>query len=127
MNTILRTVAMRGAQQAARKHMGEGNALDVRAGWALLRDRNVPVKPKLMALGFGVALTAGLVALEMPLETILAFVAPFLGLAADFLIDGAEMLLCPVLFAALLMPHLTPKPVLQAARAKRVSPPVSRN
>lgn len=118
-NTIVRRLTGRVVGQVAAKHTQAGNLLDARLGLALLRDGRVPVLTKLMALGLGIALTYVLEAVEAPLELLVGALVPGLGLAADFLVDGAEAVICPVLFASLLLPHLAPKPVAAAARAAR--------
>ena len=96
--------------QAARKMVGKhgvsGGTLDLRGGMNLLRDRSIPIGHKLLALALGGALTWLLVALEAPLEGILALFVPFAGAALDLMIDGAEFLILPVIFAALMLPHL---------------------
>lgn len=89
--------------------------LNVPLGIALLKDRRVPVGKKLFAVGLGLALTAGLAALELPLETILAALLPFAGVALDVLFDGAEFILLPFVFAAIFLPHLCRKSIQAAA------------
>jgi hypothetical protein len=113
MNFLIRNIGRRVARQAAQKHIGEGATLDPKRGWAMLRDRNVPVGAKALSLVLGTALTAALVSLEVPLETLLGLFFPVAGVAADVLMDGAEMILCPLLFATLILPFVAPKPVAQ--------------
>ncbi len=74
----------------------------------MLRDRQVSLVAKLIALAFGVALTAMLLLLEIPLEGLLGLFLPFIGFAADVVVDGLEFLILPVLFAGLILPHLLP-------------------
>ena len=85
----------------------------------MLRDQNIPVGAKGVALGLGVALTALLVSLEVPLETLIGFVLPIVGIAGDVLIDGAEMIIGPLLFASLILPFVVPIP---AKTMRRVGP-----
>ena len=117
--TILTKIAGRAAGQAARQHTGDGAFFDPRGGWTLLKDRKIPASTKLLALGLGVGLTFALTAVEVPLEMLLGLFLPFVGVGVDILIDGAEMIIAPVLFAALLMPHLVRR--MQAQAPIRVS------
>ena len=55
-------------------------------GLALLRDKRVPLKSKLLALGAGVVEL-----LQLPIESIVALVLPIIGAAGDLAIDGAEV------------------------------------
>jgi len=116
---IVRQMTGRVVGQVTTEQRKPGNLLDLRLGVALLRDRRVPPMAKLLSLGLGLVLTYVLIAVEMPLEGIVAAIAPGLGITADVLMDGAETILCPMLFAALLLPHVAPQPVTQEARADR--------
>ena len=68
--------------------------------------RNVPLIRKVAALGFGALLTAVLIALELPVESIVAGLLNLFGIGLDVVFDGFEIVVGPVLFAALLMPRL---------------------
>lgn len=114
--------------RAAQKVLGPprpGGALDIRFGMAILRDRRVPLRYKLLALALGVGIMMAVVAAEIPIESALALLLPFLGVELDLLADGAEMLIGPPLLAALLLPHLAPRPLIEALRAERYGLPVS--
>lgn len=105
------------ARQAIQKHTGAGGALDLRFGLHLLfRDQNVSFLYKILAFGMGGALTWLLIALETPLEMVLATLLPVVGLTTDLMIDGAELIVCPILFAALLLPRIAPRLQVSAAR-----------
>lgn len=106
MKSILKNLAGQAAGQAVRRYAGNGAPLDPRRGWSLLRDRDVAVADKIIALGMGVVLTAVLTAAEIPVEAIVGLFLPVLGVGADLLFDGMEMVIGPVLFASLLMPHI---------------------
>lgn len=92
------------AIHAAHKHAG--GLFNVRYGFALLKDRSTPISAKALSMVIGLMLTGLLLILEIPLDGIIAFLAPFLGIAADIAFDGAELLLLPVLFACLVLPRL---------------------
>ncbi|MES2460309.1 MAG: hypothetical protein V4671_06985 [Armatimonadota bacterium] len=117
--TVIKRVGGQVAAQAVSEQRKPGNLLDFKMGVSLLRDRRVSAGTKLLALGIGVGLTMLLEVFEMPLETLVAVVLPGVGLAANFAMDGLEAVLCPLLFAALALPHLAPKPVAAEARALR--------
>lgn len=97
------------AKRAVAKQSRTGGILDFRTGFRLLRDRRVPLTTKIVALALGLALTSMLLALEIPLEALMGMFLSVLGVGLDLLVDGAEVLVMPVLFASLLMPHLAPR------------------
>ncbi len=119
MNTILRMAAANFARQAARKHIAGNPRLDPKIGWSLMRDREIPVGSKILALGVGAGVTALLVALEVPLESIIDFVIPVAGISLFGLFDGAEMIVCPLLIAGMTLPFIAPVPVKQGAMQDR--------
>ena len=88
-------------------------------GYALLRDRRVSLRTKLVALGAGLAVVGVIELLQVPLESALALFLPIVGAAGDVALDGAEALVIPVLVATLLMPHLAPPAIVQQLRAER--------
>ena len=106
MKSILKNLAGQAAGQAVRRYAGNGAPLDPRRGWSLLRDQNVPVAEKVLALGMGVVLTAILTAAEIPVEAVIGLFLPVIGFGADDLFAGTEMVIGPVLFASLLLPHI---------------------
>jgi hypothetical protein len=90
-------------------------------GYALLRDRRVPLRPKLAALGVGFV-AAGLIEfLQIPLESVFALILPVVGATGDIAVDGAEAVIVPVLVATLLMPYLAPQSIVQQLRAERAA------
>jgi hypothetical protein len=90
-------------------------------GYALLRDRRVSLRPKFMALGAGLVVMGAIQVLQIPLESILAFVLPGVGAAGDVALDGAEAVVLPVLVATLLMPHLAPRNIVEELRAEHAT------
>ena len=93
----------------------------MRLGFALMKDRRVPVVTKFVALGVGLGLTFVLEALELPVEGILAALVPFLGVGLDVVIDGAETVILPFVFGAILLTHFAPKSVVNRIRVERGS------
>jgi len=97
----------------------QGSRLNMKLGFALLRDRRVSFWPKLFAIGIGGAVAALLVALEISPETLLAFALPGLGLALDFATDGLEAVLVPFLMGALILPFMAPRDLVNRVMAER--------
>lgn len=121
MGFLMRMFGKRVVHQAVAKQRN-GGLLDIKFGFSLLRNRRVPMRYKLLALGLGAALTAGLVALELPVESILA--ALVIGLPFDAALDGLETMVGPVLFGVLLLPHLAPRGLVEQIRLERSGPVV---
>jgi hypothetical protein len=106
----------------ARNYIGNGRPLDFRLGVALFKDRRVPVPHKMMALALGVIVILALNAMELPLETLVAFLLPIVGAGIDLAFNGVENIVGPLLLAALLLPHVAPKALVQRIRAERSGP-----
>src|SRR5262249_42123954 len=106
----------------ARNYIGNGRPLDFRLGVALFRDRRVPVPPKMMALPLAAIVILSRSAMEMPLEALLAFLLPIVGAGIDLAFNGIENIVGPLLLAALLLPHVAPKVLVQRIRAERTGP-----
>lgn len=92
---------------------------DIKLGFALLRDRRLAIWPKLLALAVGGALAALLIAFEISPEGILAVLLPGLGLALDFVTDGLEAVILPVLIGALVLPFVAPRNIVDTIMAER--------
>jgi hypothetical protein len=90
-------------------------------GYALLRDRRVSFRAKCVALGAGLAVMGIIQLLQIPFESVLAFVLPGVGAAGDVAVDGVEAVVLPVLVATLLMPFLAPQSIVQAVRAEHAT------
>jgi len=93
--------------------------LDVRLGFALMRDRRVPLRSKVLALLIGLGITALVEVLEIPMEGILSVLLPILGAAGDVVIGGAEIIAGPLLLAGALLPFLAPRGVVEQIRSER--------
>ena len=65
------------------------------------------------------ALTTLLIGLELPIEAIITGLLNLLGLGMVTAVDGIETIVGPVLFAALLLPHLAPKELVFAKRSEQ--------
>ncbi|HLK59849.1 MAG TPA: hypothetical protein VKU00_25025 [Chthonomonadaceae bacterium] len=123
LTSLWRRFGRRATHSAIRSQAREGGFLDVGLGFALLKDRRVSWKTKLLALLLGAGILGLLVLLELPVETIIAGLLPALGVMMDVTIDGLEFVAGPILFAVLLLPHLAPKPLVQQIRAERAGFP----
>src|SRR5579862_5039397 len=93
--------------------------LDFQLGYALLCDRRVPVRRKVVAFAIGAAIVAALGALELPLEEVMAFVLPILGAFVDIALDGAEAIFGPLMLAILLLPYLAPSEIVEQVLRER--------
>jgi hypothetical protein len=92
--------------------------MNMTLGYALLRDRRVPIRTKLIALGIGAAGVGVIELLQLPVEGVVAALLPLIGAAGDLALDGAEAVIGPVLVATLLLPHLAPAALVQQIRAE---------
>jgi len=103
---LINPVSEKAAGAALAHHARRGGFLDIRYGFSLLMRRNVPVLRKAAALGIGALIVSVMIALELPLESIVAGLLNLLGLGLDVVFDGFEAVAGPILFASLLMPRL---------------------
>jgi len=117
--SVVRLLGERVAHKTLTQHSRVGGFLDIKLGFSMLKDRRVPFKPKFLAVGIGAALIALLIAVEFPLESLLAVVIPGLGLVADALTDAMEAIIGTVGVATMLLPHLAPKLLTQQLRNER--------
>jgi hypothetical protein len=93
--------------------------MNIQLGYALLRDRRVPIQPKLIALTIGAAAVGFIELLQIPLESVFAVILPVIGIAGDVVLDGAEAVIGTTLVATLLMPYLAPSTIVEQIRAER--------
>ncbi len=92
--------------------------MNMTLGYALLRDRRVPIRTKLIALGIGAAGVGAIELMQLPLEGVFAALLPLVGAAGDLTLDGAEAVIGPVLIATLLLPHLAPADLVRHVRVE---------
>ena len=118
VNILLRLFGERALHKAVSR--GAHNPLDVKFGIALLRERRIPLKSKLLAFGLGVGLLALLLAFQIPVEAVVTFLAPIL-LPLDLAIDGFEIVALPILFMTLLLAYVAPRALVQEIRAERLA------
>jgi len=102
--------------KAALGHAHKRGWLDFKLGIALMKDRRVSILAKLASLATGLTLTAILVAIEFPLETVIGALVPFLGLALDLTFDGLEFIFLPILVASLVIRWMAPKAIVESLR-----------
>ena len=93
--------------------------LDMRLGFALMRDGRVPLRSKAAAALGGLAITGLVETLELPVESVIAVLLPFLGIAGDIALDGAEMVAGPLILANLLLPFIAPQDLVQRVISER--------
>jgi hypothetical protein len=92
--------------------------MNMTLGYALLRDRRVPIRTKLIALGIGAAGVGAIELLQLPLEGVFAALLPLVGAAGDLTLDGAEAVIGPILIATLVLPHLVPGDLVRQVRGE---------
>ncbi len=95
--------------------------LDLKLGFALMRDGRVPMRSKLVAILMGLAVTGIVEFLELPVEGMLTMLLPILGVAGDVVIDGAELIAGPLLLANALLPFVAPRHVVDQIRSERAT------
>jgi hypothetical protein len=95
--------------------------LDMKLGFALMRDRRVPLRSKLVAALLGIAITGIVEFLEIPVEGILFTLLPILGAAGDIMVDGAELIAGPLLLANVLLPFVAPRDIVAQIRSERAT------
>jgi hypothetical protein len=93
-------------ERAVHHHARGGGFLDIRYGFSLLLNRNVPLLRKSIAISLGIILAGVCIAFELPFESIVAGLLNLVGIGLDVILDGFELVAGPILFAAMLMPRL---------------------
>lgn len=106
----------------ANRYVGDDKPIDVKLGMALLRDRRVPVAPKLLALAAGIGVIALLEVLEIPAEMLLSALLPVIGFGISVAVNGLEYIAGSLLLMAAIVPHLAPKNIVARIRAERKGP-----
>jgi hypothetical protein len=87
-----------------------------RLGCLLLKDPRVPLANKFFAFVLAACATLLLIAVEAPVEGMVAMMLPMLGIFVDIAVDGIEVLLLPILLAILILPTLVPRGMVDALR-----------
>lgn len=123
-NLSFRRVGGPVAHLMARHYIGEGKPLDLPLGMALFRDKRVPVASKMGAMAIGFAAMMVWNVLELPVEALVAFLLPLVGMGLEIAWNGAETIIGSLLFASLVLPHIAPKALVQEIRAERNPIPV---
>src|SRR5690349_6128108 len=107
-NPSIRRVGGPVAHLMARHYIGEGKPLDLRLGMGLFRDKRVPVAAKMGAMAIGFAAMMFWNVLELPVEALIAFLLPLVGMGIEIAWNGAETIIGSLLFASLALPHIAP-------------------
>jgi hypothetical protein len=121
-DSLIHRVSRRSAQRFVTLFFAEMGAssrvMNMPLGYALLRDRRVPIRTKLIALGIGAATVGTIELLQLPIEGVVAMLLPFIGAAGDLALDGAEAVIGPVLIATLLLPYLASPDLVRQVRTE---------
>lgn len=121
---MVKTVWNRFGKRAALAALGsrvQSSRFNIKLGFALLKDRRIGFWSKLIAMALGVGGVGALVGLELPLEAVLAVLAPGVGLGIDLVANGLEAVLLPFVFAALLLPYVAPRALVDRILEERES------
>ena len=118
LNIMLRLFGERALHKAINAKAGR-SPLDIKFGFALLRDKRVPFTSKLLSLVAGIGLLALLLLLQIPVEVVATTLAPIL-LPLDFAIDGLELVALPILFMSLLLAYIAPRSLVDTIHAERM-------
>ena len=105
---ILKVAGTQVATQAVRRR------IDMALGFALLRDRRIPLTKKLLAFVLGIGGMFLIQVLEIPLEILTVVFGSPVGIE-----DGIEALVWPVMLASAMLPHLAPRALVEQLRAER--------
>jgi hypothetical protein len=95
--------------------------MNPRLGYALLRDRRISIRAKLIALGIGAAVVGLVELLQIPFESVAAMFLPIVGITGDVAVDGSEAVIGPLVVATLVLPYLAPASLVPQIRAERAS------
>lgn len=79
----------------------------VATGFRTFGNKRVSVGKKAFAISVGIALTALIIGLELPIELLASIFMPGLGEIASLLVDGLEILFLPVALASLILFQLS--------------------
>ena len=98
---------------------GRHKLIDLKFGYALMWDRRVPIRAKVMAMALAIAITAFVEFLELPVEGLIAGLLSVFGVVGDIALDGFETIAGPIVLSGLLLPFLTPSTILSQIRRER--------
>ncbi len=93
---------------------------DLKLGFALFRDKRVPVSSKLVAIALGIAGIVALDVLEIPAEALVALALPIIGIPLDMAVGGIENVVGPFLLSAFALTFVAPKEIVDQVRRERV-------
>ena len=118
IQTLLRMLSGQLLHRAV-NHGGLQKKFDWRLGLQLMRDGRIPAKYKVQAGLLGILALVALEVLELPVQAALWALLPLIGFAADFAVDGLELLVVPFLIATVALPFLAPRALVDAIRNGR--------
>ena len=103
-------------RQQTAQHLSASKNLDWRLGARLLRDGRVPVRAKAQSVALGLVALVVLNTLQLPLDALLIWLLPLVGLAVDFAWNGLELIAIPFFVATLVLPFLAPREIVEAQK-----------
>jgi hypothetical protein len=107
---LLKIAGTQAAAQAVRKRV------DIALGFALLRDRRIPVSKKALALLLGVVGMFLIQLLEIPIELLTVILGNPMGLE-----DGIEAVVWPVMLACAFLPYLASRDLVTQIHQERAA------
>ena len=115
---LLRLVGRRAVHKAV-GHQAQRQGIDIKLGFALFRDKRVPLGAKVLAVSLGITGMILLDLLELPAETFIAVMLPVLGFMLDGIFAGVENVVGPILLSAICLNFTAPKSVVAQLRRER--------
>ena len=92
---------------------------DLALGFALMWDRRVPLRVKLVTLALAVGVTACVLAVEIPFEALMIAILSKSGFIGVMTLDGVEAIIGPMIFSCLFLPFDAPTTAVNQIRQRR--------
>jgi hypothetical protein len=121
-NPAVRQVGSPVLHIVAHRYVGEGKLFDLRLGFALFKEKRTPVGAKMSALVLGAVAMMGWNLLELPVEALMAFLLPFVGMVFQVAWNGLETVIGSLLFASLILPRIAPQALVHQVRTGQAEP-----
>ena len=106
---MLKTLLIHLLRREATQRVGASKTLDWRVGVRLWGDSRVPMTAKFQAIALGLIGLTLLNVLQIPLDALLIWLLPLVGLVVDFAWNGLELLVVPFVISTLALPFLAPR------------------
>jgi F0F1-type ATP synthase membrane subunit a len=95
---------MRNARRMTPRNRGGRSFMDgLKGGFALMWDRRIPSRDKIVTLALAVGITACVIAFEIPVEALVIWAFAKAGFIGVMALDGVEALAGPIILSCLLL------------------------